>query len=507
MNVSVNDQQGFVIRGAHVYDHEHDTDHPPIADVVVRDGRIVAIEQAPSEQHADLPAIQLERHLLVPGFVNAHFHSHDALAKGVFETLPLERWSLLNSPVGAGRPLEEVRLRTMVAAIECIRNGITTIQDFATIAPMQPEYVEALIAGYAAVGIRVVLSVSLRDQSQLQTLPWADEMIPAELRELFDGAPPNGDQQLAFVGKQMDHITLSDRVTWAVSPSSPQRCTFDFLSRIAKFAESRDLRIFTHVNESKLQRLLARSRHAAFKGSEIDYLEAAGLLGPQTTMAHGIWLDSDELAKIGDHGSSVVLNLFSNLKLRSGFAPLTAYRQRGIPLALGSDSCSCGDMKSMTESMRLYCLLGAATGPDSDRPTAAEAVRLATIGGANALGMAATLGQIKPGLRADMVAVDLRDPAWQPFNSAARQLVFTETGRGVRHVWVGGQQVVRDGRCTLIDEAKVQLDVEAIMPAVRSNLHAFAKKVTATDEVFRRIYERASASDQRTDLDRYLPNL
>lgn len=223
-------------------------------------------------------------------------------------------------------------------------------------------------------------------------------------------------------------------------------------------------------------------------------------------MAHGIWLDSDELEKIADHGSSVVLNLFSNLKLRSGFAPLNAYRQRGIPLALKSDSCSCGDMKSMTESMRLYCLLGAATGPDSDRPTAAEAVRLATIGGANALGMAATLGQIKPGMSADLVAIDLRDPAWQPFNSAARQLVFTETGRAIRHVWVGGQQVVRDGRCTLIDENKIQHEVEAIMPAVRRNLNAFATKAAATDEVFRRIYERAGAPNERTDLDRYLPN-
>ena len=468
---------------------------------MVRNGRIVSIgESLPDDP--DLSIVRLDDHVLVPGFVNGHYHSHDVLAKGAFETISLERWALISGPIGSNRSVEEVRLRTTLGAVECVRNGITTVQDFAVVAPLEQEYLDVIVEAYAAVGVRVVLSISLRDMSQLQTIPWAEELVAAEHRHLFGSITADGASQLSFIAKQMDRIGETGRLTWAVSPSAPQRCSFQFLRQIGAFARSRDLPIYTHVYESRLQRLFAKMKHLDFKGSEIEYLDAAGLLGPRTTLAHGVWLDSDEIARVADAGTGIVLNMLSNLKLRNGVAPLATFRRAGVPLSLGCDNCSCGDVQSMVEMMKLYCLLGAAADVDTDRPTAAEAVYVATIGGARAAGKASEIGEIEVGMEADFVACDLSDPSWQPFNSAARQLVFSEMGRSVRHVWVSGRQVVRDGRCTLVDENAIRRQLEAIMPTVRSDIDKLAARANAVDGAFQGIYERAAA--ERLGFDRYL---
>jgi len=446
----------------------------------------------------------MDGHLLIPGFVNSHFHSHDVLAKGSFETMSLEQWGLVSGPIGSNRSVEEVRLRTIVGAIECARNGITTVQDFAVVAPLKSEYLDAIAEAYASVGIRVVLSVSLRDLTAFHTLPWADEFVAAEHRSLF-GSSIDGDTQLAFVAEQMDRIgTDNGRLGWAISPSAPQRCTFAFLKRIGSFARSRDLRVFTHVYESRLQRLHAKMKLTDFKGSEIEYLDAAGLLGDRTTLAHGVWPDADEIRRIADTGAGVVLNMLSNLKLRNGVAPLSAYRRAGVALSLGCDNCSCSDLQSMIEVMRLYCLLGAISEVDTDQPTAVEAIKLGTIGGARAAGKSSEIGEIEVGMDADLVALDLSDPSWQPFNSAARQLVFSETGRSITDVWVGGRRVVTAGRCTFVDENAIRAQLEEIMPSVRSEISKLAKNAAVLAPALGKINKRAVSAN--LGYHRYLPD-
>jgi cytosine/adenosine deaminase-related metal-dependent hydrolase len=224
-------------------------------------------------------------------------------------------------------------------------------------------------------------------------------------------------------------------------------------------------------------------------------MDAAGLLAPHVTIAHGVWPDAEEIARLADSGTGVVLNILSNLKLRSGVAPLTAYRKAGLRLSLGCDNCSCSDVQSMTQVMKLYCLLAGISDAGPERPTAAEAIRLATIGGARAAGRGEQFGGIEPGMHADLVAYDLRDPSWQPFNSAARQLVFSETGRGVRHVWVSGRQVVRDGRCITVDEEALQRAVAEMMPRVKADLEKLSQDADKVETAFRAIQTRAFATE------------
>ena len=491
----------FVLTGARVWRHDGDTDMPPVRDVLVADGRIVAIEPALASPAHE--TIDLAGHLLMPGFVNGHYHSHDVLAKGMFESLSLERWGMIAGPIGSGRPLDEVRLRTQLGAVECVRNGITTIQDFCNLAPFHPDTVDAIVEGYASVGVRVVLSITVRDKSQLDTILWADQMVPAEHHAIIGTTSAEGAPQLEFIGRQIDRIgDEGGRLIWAISPSAPQRCSFPLLKSVAAFARERRVPIYTHVYETRLQRLFAKEKLAAYGGSAIAYMEAAGLVGSDVTIAHGVWPDADEIARIAATGTGVVLNMLSNLRLRSGVAPLTAYRRAGIPLSLGCDNCSCSDVQSILQVMKLYGLLSGIADPGPETPTAAEAIRLATLGGARAAGKAAMLGALEPGMAADIVAFDLSDPAWRPLNSIALQLVYAETGRGLRHVWVGGRRIVQDGRCVTIDEAALGRSIDALMPRVRRDLDALARQADRVEPAFQAIQARAFATD--LGYDRYL---
>jgi 5-methylthioadenosine/S-adenosylhomocysteine deaminase len=492
----------FVIQDARVYRHGGDTDFPAVEDIVVRNGRIASVGGNVPDS-ADLRRVQLDGHLIVPGFVNGHYHSHDVLAKGMFDTMSLERWGLIAGAIGSNRSIEEVRLRTTLGAIECVRNGITTIQDFANLSPYDPRYIDAIVDAYESVGVRVILSVTVRDKSQMDTILWADEMIPPEHHGIVGTQASDGHAQLAFIAAQIKRIgDRGGRLIWAVSPSAPQRCSFELLKAVNVFRKEHNVPIYTHVYETRLQRLFAQERLAEFGGSAINYMEAAGLLGAGVTIAHGVWPDSAEIAKIADTGTGVVLNMLSNLKLRSGVAPLAEYRQAGVALALGCDNCSCSDVQSMIQVMKLYCLLAGISDPGPERPKAVEAISLATVGGARTGGLADRVGAIEPGMEADFVAYDLSDPSWHPFNSAARQLVFSETGRAVRHVWVGGRQIVQDGRCTTIDEGAVQRLVDEMMPAVRRDIEKLGKDADKVEAAFQSI--QARAFNRPMSYDRYL---
>ena len=492
----------FAIEGARVYRHGGDTDEPAVATIVVRDGRIASIGEDLPES-AGIRRIRLPNHLIAPGFVNGHYHSHDVLAKGMFETMSLERWGLIAGAIGSNRSVEEVRLRTTLGAIECVRNGITTVQDFLSLAPYDPRLIDAVVEAYESVGVRVILSITVRDKSQLDTILWADEMIPPEQHGIVGTQGGDGPAQLKFVAEQIKRVgDRGGRLIWAISPSAPQRCSFDLLKSVHAFRQEHGIPVYTHVYETRLQRIFAQERLAEFGGSAINYMQAAGLIGEGVTIAHGVWPDPSEIAKIADTGTGVVLNILSNLKLRSGVAPLLAYRKHGVPLSLGCDNCSCSDVQSMTQVMKMYCLLAGISDPGPARPTAAEAISLATLGGARAAGRDGRIGAIEAGMEADLVAYDLADPAWKPFNSAARQLVFSESGRGIRHVWVSGRQVVTDGVCSLIDEAAVGRLLTDAMPAVRRDLQKLTTEADKVESAFQAIQARAFARPMAYD--RYL---
>jgi 5-methylthioadenosine/S-adenosylhomocysteine deaminase len=223
---------------------------------------------------------------------------------------------------------------------------------------------------------------------------------------------------------------------------------------------------------------VVHARRTIGGGSLVGFLRRAGLLGPRLSLAHCVWLTEDEIAEIAEAGTTVSLNPMGNLKTRSGVAPIKALRRAGVRLALGADNCSCSDAQNLFQVMKAFCTLPAVSDdPEEDPPLAAEALRAATLGGARAAGLDNRIGALKPGMKADLVLLDLGDPSFVPLNSAARQLVFTEAGRGVRTVLVDGRVVVEDGRVTTVDEEALAEQAAALMPALQADAAAVRQRI------------------------------
>ena len=478
---AMSQRERLLIRGGRVLDLEQDLDQPPVRDILVEAGSISAIGRdlvpaaAPGVEVIDAAGM-----LVIPGFVNAHYHSHDVLAKGLMEDLTLEQWFTLSGTLGVRRALAEVRARTLAGAVECLRNGITTVQDLSGFWPLGEEVLDAILGAYAEAGIRVVYSVSLRDLPPIDALPWMRELVPAELHDLIGTKGDAPGPQIDFVARQIDRVgERAGMLRWALSPSAPQRCSHALLEAVADLSRRRRLPVYTHVYETRVQRLFFLERPAN-GGSAIRLMESLGLLGPLVTIAHGVWPDEDELDLIARTQTNVVLNTLSNLKLKSGVAPILGYRARGVNLALGCDNCSCSDVQSMLQVMKLFCLLAAISSPERTDVTAADAFRAATVGGARTAGLENAIGALRPGYKADLVLIDLGDPAYVPFNSAVRQLVYSDSGRAIRTVIVDGEVVVRDGRATRVDEAALREEIASVLPALRSEfrrLHAGYEKL------------------------------
>src|SRR5262249_49476875 len=172
---------------------------------------------------------------------------------------------------------------------------------------------------------------------------------------------------------------------------------------------------------------------------------------------HGVWLDNEDMARLGDNGASVAHNPGSNMRLGSGLADARAMLERRGNLRIGTDRAECARNQNLYEAMRLASVVSKVQGPDWRRwLTAREAALAATEGSARALGFAGKIGRIAPGYKADMVMLDLDHPNWLPFNDPVNQLVHTEDGTAVASIMIGGRVVVENRRCVTLDLAKLR---------------------------------------------------
>ncbi len=382
--------------------------------------RFAAVADAPIEE------LDARGHLVLPGFINAHYHSHDVLAKGTLEEVPLETWRLYALPPQyPPRSVEEVRARTLLGALECLRSGMTTIQDMLTLYPFESRHLDAVMQAYKEIGIRVVFSLQYADRKGL----------------------------------------------------APERCSSALMARTMELARRYDIPVYSHIYESRGMALQARLTLREHGGSLIKRLAAEGALDPLLNLAHSVWLARDEIDLLAATGTGVVLNPQGNLKMKCGIPPIRALQDAGVRIGLGCDNCSCSDAQNMFMAMKLFALLAAASDPLPGPPQAAAALRAATESGAESARLGHAIGRIAPGYKADLTLIDMSDPTWSPLNSAVRQLVHVEAGRGVRHVIVDGAVVVRDRRLTTIDEDEIYDAVEAVMPGFRRDFAAISERV------------------------------
>jgi cytosine/adenosine deaminase-related metal-dependent hydrolase len=456
----------YLIRGGRIYDHDGDIHQPATADLLIHGG---VIERIAPQIAADdgVEVLDAAGKLVVPGFVNAHYHSHDVMAKGLFEEMPFDIWMLHSNPRGFGRRShEEVRVRTLIGAAESLRNGITTIQDFLTVEPQEESYVDTVLSAYEEAGIRVVFALAARDRAAFDIAPFIAKDLPEPIQKRLAGHDRSAREELDFVSGQIRRLGKNPTIlqTWALAPSAPQRCSAELLEGIAALSREHGLPVLTHVYETRVQ---AAAAQMDTSGSLLDVLARAGLMNDRLGVVHGVWLSPRNIAQIAEAGARVVHNPISNLKLKSGVAPILDLYRAGVDVALGCDNCSCAETQNIFTAMRMLCLLPAVTEPDPGPINAGYALKAATLSGARAVGLGGKVGALKPGMAADLTILDLNEPAFVPFNSAARQIVFAESGRAVETVFVNGRPVLRGGKLVTLDEAKLAAQAAELSPAFR----------------------------------------
>lgn len=475
----------MLIKGGRVLLPDGDLHHPPVMDILVRGNLIEAIspeidvgpllDQGPDRPPLISRTLNATGKLVVPGFFNAHYHSHDVLLKGVFETEPLEIWLLQALPPGfPKRSREEIKVRTLLGAAECIRSGMTTIQDLVTIFPFDEDHLDAVMEAYEEIGIRAVVALQVADLKGIEGVPFWSQTVPEGMRKHLTGAvePFGTDLPIVQLVEQqyLRLKTRHPRIHWAVGPTSPERCSAELLTGLDDVGRRHNLPTYTHIYESKSMCLHARKNYPNHSGSLIRFMKDLGILGPHLSLAHSVWMLPSEIELIAETGTHVVLNPVGNLKTRSGVAPIREYLEAGVNVALGCDNCSCSDSQNMFQSMKFFSLLASVSHPQPGRPDARDSLHAATLAGARAAGLEKELGTIQPGKRADLILLDMTDPSFVPLNSALRQLVYTEGGRGVETVIIDGQVVMENRRLTTIDEIGLNEAVAGVMTVLAPDI-------------------------------------
>jgi guanine deaminase len=323
------------------------------------------------------------------------------------------------------------------------------------------EGMATVASAYAELGMRAVIAPMVADRTFYEAIPGLAEAVPAALRDKVAAlrlAP--GAATLAAIREALDAWPADrDRVRPAVAPTIPHHCSDEFILGCANLARDFDVGLHSHVGESKVQ---AVASLRVYGKTQTAHLDALGVLGPHFTVAHGVWLDPDDMARLGDHGASVAHNPGSNMRLGSGLADTRTMLERRVNLGIGTDGASCADNQNMYEAMRLASFVSKVQGPEWRRwLTTREAALAATEGSARALGFGDRIGRIAPGWKADLVFLDLDHPNWIPLNDPVNQLVHCEDGTAVDSVMIGGRMVVQGRKPVGVDLARLAERAEA----------------------------------------------
>ncbi|MEO1200931.1 MAG: amidohydrolase family protein [Pseudomonadota bacterium] len=432
----------------------------PDGAVLVEGAEIAAVGpfEALRRAHPDAPVLGSERHIVLPGLVNAHHHvGLTPVQLGSLDE-PLEMWAITRM---AARTVDPY-LDTLYSAFEMLESGVTTVQHIFAWVHRDIEAVrqriEAILKAYEDVGMRVSFSVAVRDQNHSMLL--SDEQmlagVPAGLRprlaaRFAEFTVPLADQIALFedLYRFYDGHPL---IAIQLAPGNLHWCSDRALEDLQEAAERHNVPLHIHLLETVYQKEYARRRTG---GTALAHLDRFGMTGRHVTIGHGVWMNEEDIELAADTGTHICHNCSSNLRLRSGILPLNRLLRQGLNLALGIDEAGLNDDRDMLQEMRLVLRLHREPGMDGLFPSAHEVLRMATEGGAMTTPFAGSIGALEPGRQADLFLVDwsaLSAPFLDRRIGPVDGILNRAKAAHVEMVMVAGRPVVERGGVTSVDK-------------------------------------------------------
>jgi cytosine/adenosine deaminase-related metal-dependent hydrolase len=394
---------------------------------------------------ADVPAgrvIDARHFVVIPGFVNGHMHiSYAHAVRGIF-------LDDLGSPLPYVFRLQmamtedEEYHTTLLGLVELLRNGTSCFVD-----PGSTKFPDACLQAYEDAGIRVILGECVSDQDAPFPLPrYGTEDALA--------------RTASFV-RQWDGRLRGRIRAWAM-PFSPETCSVELLRGAKRVADELGTGLTLHHGSGEAARRASLARHGL---RPTEYLEANAVLGPNVLLSHALGLDEAELACLARSGAAVTMCPVTAAKGARGVPEhgrMPELLQRGVRVALGSDSPNNSNHLDMVRTMNMAAIQYKDARQDMRQIPAEQALEMATLLGAQALGLGDALGSIEPGKCADLVCFDTRRPEWQALFNPVNNLVYNADGRSVHTVIVDGRVVIDGYRQTFVDEERLFARVQEI---------------------------------------------
>jgi len=401
--------------------------------LVINNGKIIdLLPNEQSEQKYQANTIEKpHNHALIPGLINSHTHASMSLMRGVADDLPLMDW--LQNHIW---PLEKkwmsesfVRDGTDLAIAEMIRGGTTCFNDM---------YFFPDITAHQAIkhGIRASIGLIVIDFPTI----WAE----------------NSDSYIEkglALHEQLRHEAL---ITTTFAPHAPYTVSDEPLSKIRTFADELELQVHMHLHETEHE---VQEQQQKTNQTPIQRLHDLGLLNPSFMAVHMTQLTDKDIQLIAETGTHIIHCPESNLKLASGFCPITKCIKVGINVALGTDGAASNNDLDMFGEMRTAALLAKGVSGDASAVPAITALKMATINGAKALGIDHYTGSLSIGKSADVIAIDLDQIETQPLYDPISQIVYATNRQQVTDVWVAGKQLLKHRQLTTlnIDELRIRI--------------------------------------------------
>jgi 5-methylthioadenosine/S-adenosylhomocysteine deaminase len=362
----------------------------------------------------------LENHALLPGLINCHTHAAMTLMRGIADDLPLMDW--LQNHIW---PLEQkwmseafVKDGTDLAIAEMILGGTTCFNDM--------YFFPEITAGQAVHhGIRAKVGLIVIDFPSV----WAE----------------NSDEYIEKGLALHEQLRLSDLCSTAFAPHAPYTVSDEPLQKIRTLADELELPIHIHVHETLHE---VEQAQAQTGQRPLQRLQELGILNPSLIAVHMTQLTDEEISLFAESGAHIVHCPESNLKLASGFCPVSRCLAAGINVALGTDGAASNNDLDMFGEMRTAALLGKAVAADASAIPAVTALRMATINGAKALGLDTCCGSLSLGKSADVIAIDLDYLETQPLYCPVSQIVYATSRQQVTDVWVAGKRLLKQRQLT-----------------------------------------------------------